>query len=122
MRPPSILQIWRPSMFTLASFDEIAGIGHSIEITNPAMVARIRRVADTLNRYEIAARLADAITDAADAAPTRAFEEPQFGEASADAIGDCDYYDDLATASIGRASFRVRVGLSVQFLVVPLMI
>src|SRR3546814_7014457 len=98
MRPPSNLQIWRPSMFTLASFDEIAGIGHSIEITNPAMVARIRRVADTLNRYEIAARLADAITDAADAAHTRAFEEAQFGEASADAIVDCEYYDELAAA------------------------
>src|SRR3546814_14193778 len=62
------------------------------------MVARIRRVADTLNRYEIAARLADAITDAADAAHTRAFEEAQFGEASADAIVDCEYYDDLAAA------------------------
>lgn len=83
-------------MFNLASFDEIAGIGHSIEITNPAMVARIRRAADTLNRYEIAARLADAITEAADAAHTRAFEEAQFGEASADAIVDCEYYDDLA--------------------------
>src|SRR3546814_9475348 len=85
-------------MFTRESFDEIAGIGHIIEITNPAMVARIRRVADTLNRYEIAARLADAITDAADAAHTRAFEEAQFGEASADAIVDCEYYDDLAAA------------------------
>src|SRR3546814_10120282 len=62
------------------------------------MVARIRRVADTLNRYEIAARLADAITDAADAVHTRAFEEAQFGEASADAIVDCEYYDDLAAA------------------------
>src|SRR3546814_13881235 len=102
MRPPSNLQIWRPSMFTLASFDEIAGIGHSIEITNPAMVARIRRVADTLNRYEIAARLADAITDAADAAHTRAFEEAQFGEASADAIVHCEYYDDLARSEERR--------------------
>src|SRR3546814_3487508 len=83
-------------MFTRASFEEIAGIGHSIEITNPAMVARIRRVADTLNRYEIAARLAAEITDAADAAHTRAFEAAQLGEASADAIVDCEYYDDLA--------------------------
>ena len=47
---------------------------------------------------QIAARLADAITDAADAAHTRAFEEAQFGEASADAIVDCEYYDDLAAA------------------------
>jgi len=83
-------------MFTLTSFDEIAGIAHGVETTNPAMVARIRRAADTLSRYEIAARLADAITEAADAAHVRAFEEAQFGQASADAIVDCEYYDDLA--------------------------
>ena len=83
-------------MFHLASFDEIAGIAHGIEITNPAMVARIRDAADSLNRYEISARLANAITEAADAAHARAFEEAQFGEASADAIVDCEYYDDLA--------------------------
>ena len=83
-------------MFTLASFDEIAGVAHGVEITNPAMVARIRRAAEALNRYEIAARLAQAITEAADAAHTRAFEEAQFGEASADAIVDQEYYDDLA--------------------------
>ena len=85
-------------MFQFAQFDEIAGIAHGIEITNPAMVARIRRVADTLNRYEIAARLADAITEATDAAHARDFEQAQFGEASADAIADCEYYDDLAAA------------------------
>ena len=85
-------------MFTLTSFDEIAGIAHGVETTNPAMVARIRRAADTLSRYEIAARLADAITEAADAAHVRAFEEAQFGQASADAIVDCEYYDDLAAA------------------------
>ena len=39
-------------MFNLASFDEIAGIAHGIEITNPAMVARIRDAADSLNRVE----------------------------------------------------------------------
>src|SRR3546814_15658632 len=99
MRPPSILQIWRPSMFTLASFDEIAGIGHSIEITNPAMVARIRRVADPLNRYEIAARLADAITNSADAAQTRAFAEAQFGEASPGQIANSDSYAHRAPTS-----------------------
>ncbi len=85
-------------MFQLASFDEIAGVAHGIEVTNPSMVARIRRAADTLNRYEIAARLAQAITEAADAAHTRACEEDQFGEASADAIVDCEYYDELAAA------------------------
>lgn len=85
-------------MFHLASFDEIAGIAHGIEITNPAMVARIRNAADSLNRYEISARLANAITEAADAAHARAFEESQFGEASADAIVDCEYYDELAAA------------------------
>lgn len=85
-------------MFTLTSFDEIAGIAHGIETTNPCMVERIRRAADSLNRHEIAARLADAITEANDAGHVRAFEEAQFGEASADAIVDCEYYDDLAAA------------------------
>lgn len=85
-------------MFHLATFDEIAGVEHGIEVTNPSMVARIRRAADSLGRYEIAARLAQAITEAADAAHTRAFEQAQFGEASADAIVDCEYYDELAAA------------------------
>jgi hypothetical protein len=85
-------------MFHLASFDEIAGVTHGIEVTNPSMVARIRRAADSLNRCEIAARLAQAITEAADAAHTRDFEEAQFGEASADAIVDCEYYEELASA------------------------
>jgi hypothetical protein len=85
-------------MFHLASFDEIAGAAHGIEVTNPSMVARIRRAADSLNPYEIAARLAQAITEAADAAHTRDFEQAQFGEASADAIVDCEYYDELAAA------------------------
>jgi len=85
-------------MFHLATFDEIAGIAHGIETTNPAMVDRIRRAADRLNRYEIAARLAHAIAEAADAAHVRAFEQAQFGEASADAIVDSEYYDDLAAA------------------------
>ena len=35
---------------------------------------------------------------AADAAHVRAFEQAQFGEASADAIVDSEYYDDLAAA------------------------
>ncbi len=85
-------------MFHLASFDEIAGVAHGIEVTNPNMVARIRRAADSLNRYEIAARLGRAITEAADAAHLRDFEEAEFGEASADAIVDCEYQDELAAA------------------------
>lgn len=85
-------------MFNLTSFSEIAGVSHGIEAINPCMVARIRQAADTLNRYEIAACLADAITEAADAAHARAWEESQFGEASADTIVDCEYYDDLAAA------------------------
>src|SRR3546814_18010440 len=62
------------------------------------MVDRIRRAADRLNRYEIAARLAQAISEAADAAHVRALEQAQFGEAGADAIVDSEYYDDLAAA------------------------
>ncbi len=85
-------------MYHLASFDEIAGVAHGIEVTNPWLVERIRRAADSLNRYEIAARLAQAITEAADAAHVRAFELDQFGEASADAIVDCEYQDELAAA------------------------
>lgn len=85
-------------MFNLTSFNEIAGVSHGIEAINPCMVARIRRAADALTRYEIAARLADAITEAAAAAHTRAWEESQFGEASADTIVDCEYFDELAAA------------------------
>jgi hypothetical protein len=82
----------------LTSFDEIVGIARGIEIVNPSMVDRIRRAANHLNRYEIAARLAQAITEAADAAHARAFAEVHFGEASADANVDAEYYDDLAAA------------------------
>ena len=35
-------------MFHLATFDEIAGIAHGIETTNPAMVDRIRREEEVL--------------------------------------------------------------------------
>ncbi|WP_313806599.1 hypothetical protein [Sphingobium sp.] len=85
-------------MFQLASFEEIAGVAHGIEVLNPHLVARIRRAADQLNRHEIAAHLAGAITEAADAAHIRSFEEAQFGEASADAVVDCEYHDELAAA------------------------
>ena len=83
---------------SLTSFDDIAGIAHGIETTNPCMVERIRRAADSMGRHEIAARLGQAITEATDAAHARDFEQAQFGEASADAIVDCEYYDDLAAA------------------------
>ena len=72
-------------MFTLTSFNDIAGIAHGIETTNPCMVERIRRAADNMGRHEIAARLGQAITEATDAAHARDFEQAQFGEASADA-------------------------------------
>ncbi|KKW90508.1 hypothetical protein [Sphingobium chungbukense] len=85
-------------MFQLTSFEEIAGVTHGIEVLNPSLVARIRRAADQLNRHEIAAHLADAILEAADAAHIRSFEEAQFGEASADAVVDCEYHDELAAA------------------------
>lgn len=85
-------------MHLLTSFDEVAGIAHGIEITNPGMVARIRRAADSLNPHEIAARLGQAVREAADAAHIRAFEEAQFGQASADAIVECEYQDELASA------------------------
>ncbi len=64
-------------MFTLTSFDDIAGIAQGVEITNPNMVERIRRAADSLNRHEIAAHLGQAITEATDAAHVRDFEEVQ---------------------------------------------
>lgn len=102
-------------MFTHASFDEIAGVAYGIEFTNPGMVDRIRRAADALNRYEIAARLAQAITEAADAAHTRAFEEAQFGEASADAIVDQEYYDDLAATWSLVASEHQLISLDAIF-------
>ena len=85
-------------MFQLTSFDAFAGIDHGIEGLNPSLVARIRRAADAMSRHEIAAYLAGAITEAADAAHIRAFEEAQFGEASADAIVDQEYHEELASA------------------------
>lgn len=95
-------------MFQLNSFEEIAGVAHGIEVLNPALVTRIRRAADGMGRHEIAARLADAITEAADAAHIRAFEEAQFGEASADAIVDCEYHDELAAAwSLVAAEYQL---------------
>ena len=85
-------------MLQFRPFDAMPDIVDGIELDNPAMVARIRRAADKLSHYEISAHLANAITGAADAAHARAWEESNFGEASADAIVDCEYYDDLAAA------------------------
>ena len=85
-------------MLHFRPFDAIPDIVDGIELDNPAMVARIRRVADKLSHYEISAHLANAITGAADAAHARAWEESHFGEASADAIVDAEYYDELAAA------------------------
>jgi hypothetical protein len=85
-------------MYSFTSFREIAGIPHGIDITNPGMVARIRRAADSLSPYEIAAHLADAVRQAADAAHARAYEEALLGEASADAIVDAEYHDELVAA------------------------
>lgn len=85
-------------MYSLSSYHEIAGIAHGIDITNPGMVARIRRAADDLTAYEIAAQLADAVRQAADADHARAYEEAHFGEASADAIVDAEYYEELVAA------------------------
>ena len=78
--------------------DAMPDIVGGIELDNPAMVARIRRAADKLSHYEISAHLANAITGAADAAHARAWEESNFGEASADAIVDAEYHDELAAA------------------------
>ena len=85
-------------MHISSSFDEIAGIACGIEITNPAMVARLRRAADSLSPYEIAASLAQAIAESTDADHLRAYEEAQFGEASPEAIVDAEYYEELAAA------------------------
>jgi len=85
-------------MYNLTHFDELAGPGHGIEAINPGMVARIRAQAAGLDPYQIAARLADAVTNAADAAHSRSWEESQFGDASPDAIVDQEYYEELASA------------------------
>ena len=85
-------------MLQFRPFHAMPDIVDGIELDNPAMVARIRRAADKLSHYEISAHLANAITGAADAAHARAWEESNFGEASADAIVDAEYHDELAAA------------------------
>ncbi len=75
-----------------------AGFGASIDILNPSLVQRIRRYAARMDRDEIFAQLHRAIADAANAQHVRRWEVAQLGEASADAIVDCEYQDDLAAA------------------------
>lgn len=77
---------------------DTAGFGASIDILNPSLVQRIRRNAARMDRHEIFAQLDSAIADAANAHRARRWEEAQLGEASADAIVDCEYHDDLAAA------------------------
>jgi len=85
-------------MITFTQFDEMSGPGHDIEIVNPDMVTRLRAQADSLNRYQIAAQLADAVTAAADAAHTCRWQEQLYGQASPDAIVDHEYYDEMVSA------------------------
>lgn len=85
-------------MLQFRPFDAMPDIVDGIELNNPAMVERVRRAAEKLSPYEISAHLANAITSAADAAHTRAWEETHYGEASADAIVDAEYHDELAAA------------------------
>lgn len=85
-------------MFAFTDFSEIATVSHSIAATNPAIVTRLRKQAARFTPNEIAACLAGAIANAADAAHARAWEEAQHGEASPDTIVDDEYYHDLAAA------------------------
>jgi hypothetical protein len=77
---------------------DTAGFGASIDVLNPSLVQRIRRSAAGMNRQQLFAQLHVAIADAANAHHARRWEEAQLGEASAEAIVDCEYHDDLAAA------------------------
>lgn len=85
-------------MNALTNFDDVAGIANGILFSNPHLVSRLRRTAENLNHYEIAAHLCNAITSAADAAHARSYEEEYLLEASAETIADYEYYHDLAAA------------------------
>lgn len=85
-------------MFAFTDFSEIATVSHSIAVTNPAIVTRLRKQAARFTSNEIAACLANAIVNATDAAHARAWEEAQHGDASPDTIVDDEYYHDLAAA------------------------
>lgn len=79
----------------IASFDDMVLSGQDIEAVNPAMVGRLRTQAASLDRYEIANQLADAVTLAAAAAHTRRWQEQLYGQASPDAIVDDEYHNEL---------------------------
>src|SRR3546814_16992180 len=85
-------------MLQFRPFDAIPDIVDGIEISNPAMVERIRLADGKLSHYEIYAHVANAVTGSADAAHARAWEESHFGEASADAIVYDEYHDEIAAA------------------------
>jgi len=85
-------------MQIISAFDDFAASTAGIAITNPAMVARIQLQSATMSDYEITAHLANAIASATDAAHARAWEESQFGEASAETLVDHEYFEDLVAA------------------------
>ena len=82
-------------MFYTSAFDEFACVSCGITVTNPAMVARIRAQAAKMSDYEIAAHLANAIDSSTDAAHAFAWEQSQFGEASAETLVDAEYFEEL---------------------------
>jgi hypothetical protein len=82
-------------MFYTSAFDEFACVSCGITVTNPAMVARIRAQAAKMSDYEIAAHLGNAIASSTDAAHAFAWEQSQFGEASAETLVDAEYFEEL---------------------------
>ena len=85
-------------MNALTSFTDVAGISHGILYSNPHLVSRIRKQAENLDHYEIAAHLGNAISGAADAAHARSYEEDYLMDASPETIADYEYFHDLAAA------------------------
>ena len=85
-------------MFAFSQIDDSALPGTGIDAHNPAMVARIRRLADAMCTQEIAANLAQAIRAAADAAHACRWQESCYGQASPDAQVDAEYHDELVAA------------------------
>jgi hypothetical protein len=78
--------------------NDTADFGASIDLLNPSLVQRVRRQAAGMDRQELFAQLHGAIANATNARHAWRWQEAQFGEASADAIVDCEYHDDLAAA------------------------
>src|SRR3546814_21063003 len=69
LRPPFFFG--RHAMLQFRPFDAMPDIAAGIALDNPAMVASLRRDADTLSHYDIPAHLANAITAAATASHPR---------------------------------------------------